>query len=197
MHLEDIITMQKTQTVKFILFWGHTQKYISRVDKSCLSKWYRAPFEEDGKIYPTVEHYMMAAKARLFGDSEIEEQILRVKQPNEARKLGYLVKNYEDDVWAANRLAVVKRANELKFASNHNLRQFLLSTNGKVLAEASPVDRIWGIGLPHSHQDAMNAQKWRGQNLLGIALMLVRDELLAEENADALAYELEEEQVLM
>ena len=64
--------------------------------------------------------------------------------------------------------------NRAKFAQHPNLRRFLLDTGNRILVEASPVDKIWGIGLAQDDPRAQNPLQWQGLNLLGFALMKVR-----------------------
>ena len=120
---------------------------------------------------------MMAGKAELFGDQEIREQILKCSDPKQIKTLGRKVRNFDQVVWDKFKYAIVLNGNWCKFSQNRPLREFLLSTGDSVLVEASPYDNIWGIRLSASSPDAQNPLKWRGQNLLGFALMEVRDEL--------------------
>lgn len=120
---------------------------------------------------------MMAKKAELFKDDEILPRILQAKSPAEAKKLGREVKNYNETLWLAARYEIVKEGNYHKFSQNPELKTFLLNTNDRVIVEASPVDAIWGIGMAGDHKDVLNPTKWKGLNLLGFALMEVRDDL--------------------
>lgn len=162
--------------VKFLHFWGHTPK-TDGIDKSCLSQWYPASFCLDGVTYHTAEHFMMAQKARLFTDQIRLEAILACEHPGEAKKLGRQVRNFDSVLWDQHCFAYVVQGNMGKFSQNPPLKTFLLNTKQRVLVEASPRDRIWGIGLGASHPDAGNPAAWRGQNLLGFALMAVREQL--------------------
>ena len=163
--------------VKYLFFWGHQPSKTGEILKSCFSQWWQVNFTIDNIEYKSAEHYMMAEKARLFKDQEVLEKILECKSPAAAKKLGRQVKNFEPTLWEANSFEVVKRANYYKFAQNDDLKTFLLNTKKRILVEASPVDPIWGIGMAEDHENAANPKKWRGQNLLGFALMEVRDEL--------------------
>ncbi len=162
------------ERVEYLFFWGHQPNRDGSIGKSCFSQWYEASFELDGIKYPTAEHYMMAEKARLFQDEAILEQILAANHPGEAKKLGRLVKGFQQETWEKHRVAIVVRGNKGKFEQNERLQDFLLGTREKILVEASPRDLIWGIGLAQNHLDADNPYKWRGLNLLGFALMEVR-----------------------
>jgi len=134
-------------------------------------------FKVDGIEYKSAEHFMMAKKAELFEDFEIMNQIIKANSPADVKKLGREVKNYNDAIWLENRYEIVKTGNFYKFSQNPELQKFLSSTGEKVLVEASPVDAIWGIGLASDHKNANNPKEWKGLNLLGFALMEVRDEL--------------------
>lgn len=161
---------------EFLFFWGHRQSGNS-VSKSCFSQWYESAFDVDGVNYKTAEHYMMAQKAHLFGDSDIYGKILVANTPDEAKSLGRKVSGFNDDIWSAKCFDIVMNGNLEKFSQNESLRNFLLSTNDKVLVEASPVDPVWGIGLAADDEHAKNPSQWRGKNLLGFALMAVRGKI--------------------
>lgn len=120
---------------------------------------------------------MMAGKAELFGDQEVREQILVCSDPKQIKALGRKVRSFDQKVWNRFKYSIVLNGNWCKFSQNCDLREFLLSTGDSVLVEASPYDNIWGIRLSASSPEAQDPMKWRGQNLLGFALMEVRDEL--------------------
>ena len=165
-------TIENIDTTKeYLLFWGHQIAKDNSITKTCFSQWWLSAFVVEGIEYKTAEHWMMAKKAALFGDTETLEKIIACETPQEVKKLGRLVKNYEDEIWLAHRYAIVKEGNYHKFSQNKNLHEFLLSTADSIIVEASPVDAIWGIGLDANHEDAKNPSKWRGLNLLGFALM--------------------------
>jgi ribA/ribD-fused uncharacterized protein len=161
---------------KFIFFWGH-KKPQTGVTKTCFSQWYGASFSEHDIRYPTAEHFMMAEKARLFGDKPTEDKILKSKTAAEAKKQGRLVIPFDENIWQTKRFEIVVKANILKFSQNAQLRAFLLATGNRVLVEASPVDKIWGIGMDVEHPHIENPRKWNGLNLLGYALMETRKQL--------------------
>jgi ribA/ribD-fused uncharacterized protein len=120
---------------------------------------------------------MMASKARLFGDANALERILAAPHPKQAKDLGRSVTNFDEAVWLANRFDFVVAGNQAKFSQHPDLAAFLLGTGQRILVEASPVDRIWGIGLAEDSPDAAHPDKWQGLNLLGFALMQVRHSL--------------------
>lgn len=166
-------------TAEYLLFWGHTPKSEGTVDPSCLSQWYPSFFVVDGVTYATAEHWMMAEKARLFGDDAALANILRAKTPSEAKALGRTIRDYSEDAWERVRVEAVVAGNLAKFSESAPLRHFLESTRDRVLVEASPNDGIWGIGMSASDPDARLPARWRGRNLLGFALMEVRARLVA------------------
>ncbi|MDC8105985.1 NADAR family protein [Chryseobacterium sp. PTM-20240506] len=175
-NLQNIIQkFQNKEELEFLFFWGHTAK--DQITKACFSQWYLAEFEEGGVIYKTAEHYMMAEKARLFNDENIEALIIEAQDPKEAKGLGRKIKNFDHHIWDEHKYEIVKRGNFFKFLQNGELKKFLLSTGDKLIIEASPYDKIWGIGMLESDPEAKNPLHWRGENLLGFALMEVRDDL--------------------
>jgi ribA/ribD-fused uncharacterized protein len=167
----------QTRKVDYLFFWGHRPERDGRIGKSCLSQWWLSKFTHEGKTYASAEHWMMACKARLFGDVEMERQILAADSPATAKKLGRKVRNFDPVKWDAHKFEFVQQGNVLKFGQDEALKQFLLSTGDKVLVEASPVDNIWGIGLSADAPGIEQPSTWRGENLLGFALMVARDVL--------------------
>ena len=161
----------------FLFFWSHQPTAPGKIGKECLSQWWPAAFCVDGTTYATAEHYMMAEKARLFGDEDIRREILAAGSPEKVKKLGRLVKGFDSPVWEAHRTEIVVRGNTAKFQQNADLYAYLMGTGEQVLVEASPYDQIWGIGLSADDPNASRPEKWRGLNLLGFALMCVRSEL--------------------
>ncbi|HEX2533440.1 MAG TPA: NADAR family protein [Chitinophagaceae bacterium] len=178
--------MESSDNIEFLFFWGHTNKQKEAVGKFIFSQWYPSPFTVDGVTYKTAEHWMMAHKAALFGDGEIREKIIRAETPNEAKALGRQVKGFIPGVWEEGCYRIVVSGNEHKFSQHPVFRAFLLSTGDQVLVEASPVDPVWGIGLPQDHPGAGDPRSWKGQNLLGFALMQVRDTLRQAGSSDEL-----------
>ncbi|MET9398736.1 NADAR family protein [Kitasatospora sp. NPDC002965] len=163
---------------KWLMFWGHRAQRDGSVGPGVLSQWWpEHPFTVDGVEYATAEHWMMAGKARMFGDEGMLARILGAASPAEAKKLGRQVRGFDDAAWTAGRFELVVRGNVAKFAQDEALRGYLLSTRRRVLVEASPVDRIWGIGLAADDARAQEPAAWRGQNLLGFALMEARERL--------------------
>lgn len=174
--LEDLRSrFNAGEKLKFVFFWGH-QPSKDGVTASCFSQWYGAPFVVEGQRYPTAEHFMMAEKAALFGDQATRALVLQAPNPGAAKALGRQVRGFDEATWLESRFSIVIRANAAKFAQNAELGLFLKQTGSRVLVEASPVDRIWGIGLAQDDEKVSNPNLWRGLNLLGFALMQVRDD---------------------
>lgn len=153
-----------------------------------LSQWWYSPFEVDGVTYNCAEQFMMAKKAELFGDLATLDAIMLTTGPFQSQKewnqyprqqqlLGRAVQNFSQDVWERNRFDIVVTGNRAKFAQHRDLATRLKSTAPLQLAEASPIDRVWGIGLSQNEDAAFNPSNWKGLNLLGNALMAVRNEL--------------------
>ncbi len=169
--------LEKGLSPKYIFFWGHQPRKDGQVGKSCFSQWWEEVFEVEGIKYRSAEHWMMAEKARLFEDPEVLGQILQAQHPAEAKKLGRKVRNFDESQWKAHRYEIVKRGNYYKFAQAEPLKTFLLQTSDRILVEASPYDKIWGIGMTAQEAGIEKPENWKGLNLLGFALMEVRDEL--------------------
>lgn len=162
---------------EYLYFWSSFNNVDGSISETCLSQWFAAGFDIDGIHYRTAEHYMMAEKARLFGDDVALAKVLRSRFPAEVKRFGREIAAYRDDVWAAQRYAVVVRGNLAKFSQNPALLNWLLATGDTVIVETSPADAIWGIGLAEEHPFTANPKLWPGLNLLGFALMEVRHSL--------------------
>nr|WP_232328410.1 NADAR family protein [Kibdelosporangium sp. MJ126-NF4] len=171
---ELIKRMADGERPEFLFFWGHTPTPGHRVGRWLLSQWWLGDFAVDGVTYRSAEHFMMAEKARLFGDDEMLARILASETPADAKKLGRAVREFDQDTWVAHRYDIVVRGSVAKFASDPKLTAFLVNTGDKVLVEAAPRDVIWGIGLGKDNPKAQDPAQWRGHNLLGFALMDAR-----------------------
>ncbi|MFT2092325.1 NADAR family protein [Paraglaciecola sp. 2405UD69-4] len=172
-----ITHLQQGNKVKYLLFCAHHKAKNGAVDKNYLSQWYSSSFQLDGHWYQTSEHYMMAQKAKLFNAEPIFKKIITSKSPKEAKQLGREVAGFNRDTWDNHKFDLVVKGNLAKFSQSKALRDFLLDTGKKVLVEASPSDTIWGIGLKETDPRAQKPSTWLGQNLLGFALMQVREQL--------------------
>lgn len=141
------------------------------------SQWYSFDMSIDGVTYNTAEQYMMAMKAKHFGDEETYKEIMKALNPWDQKALGRQVKNFDANSWNAVSRDHVYKANLAKFTSDHHLRHFILSTGDKEIVEASPTDCIWGIGLAENDPKRFDKTNWRGTNWLGEVLMKVRTEI--------------------
>lgn len=156
---------------QFTLFWRN---------RSPFSNWYPSTFTHNGNTFTRGEQYMMYRKAMLFNDTEIAQEILKTDNPALQKELGRKVRNYIDDVWAAQRVDIMVEGLYEKFNQNPKLKEALLATGDTEIAEASPIDLIWGIGWAAEDPEAQDKTKWKGQNLLGIVLMRVRDAIKSQ-----------------
>ncbi|MFI6092614.1 NADAR family protein [Streptomyces sp. NPDC051218] len=172
-----VAAVRAGERVKYLHFWGHRPRRDGTLGSSCLSQWWLSPFTVAGVEYGTAEHWMMAAKARLFSDAEAEAAVLAARTPAEAKNAGRLVRGFDEAIWERERFGIVVEGSVHKFASTEALRSFLVGTGSRVLVEASPMDRIWGIGLAADDERAQDPEKWLGPNLLGFALMEARERL--------------------
>lgn len=155
----------------YIFFWGYKD-----TNKKVLSNFHFTKIKYKNLTFSSSEQLFMYKKAELFKDEQMKEKILKAKTPKEAKGYGRLVKNFDTKTWDENKTDIMTEVLTLKFSQNQNLKSYLLSTKGYTLVEASPYDRIWGIGF--NEFDALkNKNKW-GQNFLGLCLMKVRDEVL-------------------
>lgn len=142
-----------------------------------LSNWYLSKFTVDGVTFSSMEQYMMYKKARLFQDTETAYEILSIQDVKQIKALGRQVKNYDDIIWNGRRQVIIYQGLLEKFCQNQELKKMLLETGNDILAECAVRDRIWGIGLSITDEKRFSLSLWRGQNLLGFALMEVRDKI--------------------
>lgn len=142
-----------------------------------LSNWYMSDFVADNIKFTSMEQYMMYKKAQLFNDTEIMQEILSTDNVGKIKMLGRSVKNYDETMWNGVRQIVVYEGLYAKFNQNESLREKLLATENDILAECAVSDCIWGIGLAMNDDKRLSTEKWRGQNLLGFAIMKVREKL--------------------
>lgn len=152
---------------KFTFFWAGP-----------FSQWHKSKMVIDGINFSTAEQYMMYSKAMLFGDTEIAEKILKTSNPKDQKALGRLVKNFDNKIWQKNCREIVYKGNYAKFTQDVTLKRQLLATAGTTLVEASPYDRIWGVGLAADDPRINDRSKWLGTNLLGEILTELRENLI-------------------
>ncbi len=183
-ELEDIQTvgdlvhyLRGETAVEYLFFPTQTMEAPGEIDEKCLSNEFPAGFTLDDVQYPTAEHFVMAERARFFEDPASLQNILAAPTADEAKALGDKVAGFNDFTWMKKRFPVVLKGNLAKFSQNPDLKRFLLETGSRVLVGTTPEDRIWGIGLSKGDPAAGDPTKWRGLNLLGFALMQVREKL--------------------
>ena len=140
-----------------------------------LSNWYRSDFEKDGIRFSSMEQYMMYQKALCFRDEKVAAEILKTDDVGRIKELGRQVSNYDESRWNGKRQILVYEGLLAKFEQNEDLKAQLKSTGDAILAECAVKDRIWGIGLSMKDPDRLDVKKWHGTNLLGYALMIVRE----------------------
>jgi len=167
-----IIRQNNGEKLEFIFFWKPGD-----APYDCFGQWQPSEFREEIFSYSCAEQYMMAKKAQIFEDEEIKKMIMETADPKQIKSLGRKVKNFDEKTWDKLKYSVVLNGNYHKFAQNKEMREMLLSTDNKILVEASPLDTIWGIGYSFENPNSANPKHWRGLNLLGFALMEVRDEI--------------------
>jgi ribA/ribD-fused uncharacterized protein len=195
-----IYRQQSGEKLEFIFFFGHKKDDNTGV----FSQWYNSPFNYEGVSYHTAEHYMMARKALLFNDKETLWKIWKTKDPLEAKVLGRQVKGFSQEVWDKHAFDIVVEGNVRKFLSSYRLKEIIISTGQKILVEASPYDKIWGIGIEapnhpktwkgkvlddvdfnkglndHAVVDLTDVRNWKGYNMLGFALMAARHKIVSD-----------------
>jgi len=138
------------------------------------SQWHPSPFKLYGFRYSCAEQAMMYAKAIIFADDDVASQIMSCDSPRQMKALGRAVRGFDDAMWNSYRREIVFTINRAKFEQNDDLREQLVATRGTTLVEASPYDRIWGIGLAADDPRALQRSTWQGQNLLGEVLTELR-----------------------
>jgi len=158
---------------RFTFFWRTASPF---------SQWHPADFTVNGIGYTSAEQYMMHQKALLFGDQTIADKILNSSSASVQKKLGRQVAGFDQTIWEANCKRIVYEGNQAKFTQNDDLLAALLATRGTTLVEASPNDRIWGVGLAEEDPRIRNRRTWRGTNWLGEILTRLRDEIGSDSN---------------
>jgi ribA/ribD-fused uncharacterized protein len=159
------------KTDQFAFFYG-----------GALSQWAPSPFTLDGVEYSTAEQYMMAMKADYFNDQDAKAKIMATDSPSEQKSLGRMVKNFNAEAWNAVSRGFVYKANIAKFTQNDWCMKELERTGDLEIVEASPYDRIWGIGLGAHDKRSLDKTQWLGTNWLGETLMKVRKDLREQDS---------------
>lgn len=142
-----------------------------------LSNWYLSDFSINGISFTSMEQYMMHQKAVCFQDENIAEQILATKDVAKIKELGRCVSGYNDQYWNGVRQIIVYEGLLVKFTQNELLKKQLKDIQDAILAECAVKDRTWGIGLSMNDSNRLKPELWKGQNLLGFALMMVRNKI--------------------
>lgn len=182
---DELAALQAAGAALDFVFFPDGGSFVDPPTASCLSQWAVAPFRDGDLRFHSAEQAMMHGKAILFDDHETAAKILACRTPFQAKNLGRQVSGFSESVWELHRRKVVVAANLPKFAGIPSLRAYLLSTEDAILVEASSTDLVWGNGLDEFDRDARNPARWPGLNLLGFALMEVR-ELLDKEDTSGL-----------
>ena len=157
-------------TDKYVFFWSGP-----------FSNWYPSPFQIDGLWYNCSEQYLMAGKARLFGDTASENRIMSAVEPSDQKRYGRQVQGFDKTRWEAAARDVMYKALVAKFTQNPDLKKALLASEDRQFVEASPEDKIWGIGLKEDNPLCLDPKNWRGSNWLGECLTTVRDLLKGQD----------------
>lgn len=142
-----------------------------------LSNWYISKFKVAGRAFSSMEQFMMYRKAICFQDEAVAEQILKTDDVARIKELGRIVSGYNENIWNGMRQLIVYEGLVAKFSQNGALKERLLQTGDALLAECAVYDRIWGIGLSMKDEKRFDISQWRGENLLGYALMMVRNKI--------------------
>lgn len=153
-------------TDKYVIFWG-----------SFLSNFHYAPFKYNNMTFRSSEQFFMWNKAKFFNDEYTASQILKATSPKEAKRLGRLVRNFDESKWTSESIKVMSLAIKLKFDTNDELRERLLSFGDKTFVEGSPFDKKWGIGIKFDDPSAKDSSNWKGENLLGKIITEYRNSL--------------------
>lgn len=181
LHLESLRqAVRSGQRFRYRLFYGHTPRADGQLSDAVFSQFWPCSFTVAGVHYSFAEQWMMAGKARLFGDAEALARILSAGTPLLCKRIGRQVQGFDEQRWREQRFELVTAGNLAKFGQDAALRSYLLATGDEILVEASPTDGIWGIRLGREHPDAQDPLRWRGGNLLGFALVRVRHILRGE-----------------
>ena len=166
--------MRKTD--KYTFFYGTSQ---------CFSNWHPSIFKDDNGIeYNCSEQWMMACKARLFGDESILEEIMSTRSPRIQKEMGRRIKNFNSAKWDAVSRDLVYEGLKYKFTQNPSMLSELFSTRGTTLAEAAPDDKLWGIGMGENEPGIEDPSNWKGKNWLGETLTKLRDDFIKEDEGD-------------
>jgi ribA/ribD-fused uncharacterized protein len=162
---------------EFLFFTEMTATQNTAAAQMMLAQWYPSSFSVEGDEYLHAAHWMMVQKAKLFDDYESATSLLTLRDDREIRSRGRKIAGFDQRRWDDNKYSIVVLGNLHKFSQHQALRAYISGTHPLVLTEANPDDRVWGIGMRENAPGATNPHLWKGLNLLGFALMEVRDNL--------------------
>lgn len=153
--------------------------------KDWLSNFQRTYFEYKDHEFTSTEQAFMYMKAMFFQDYESAINILDSKTPNDARLLGRKVKGYDDKKWSEVRYKIFYDLNLIKYTTDMKLQRMLLDPkfDGKIFVEASPIDRIWGIGISEDKDPEYKEHEW-GRNFLGKIITNIRNRIINDKIND-------------
>lgn len=172
-HLDPILKQCDLRDIHYIPFWGGVPDIKGVLDDSCLSNWFYRDMVYQGQTFLTAEHAMMWSKAKFFNDHDAMQRILKVKTPREAKMIGREVRNFNQHRWTEESYQIVADVVRAKFlsAGNEDLKAYLLNfPDNTIFIEASPYDKIWGVGMDRNHANIFNPDQWLGDNKLGFIL---------------------------
>ena len=162
-----MLDLWERETDTHIYFWN-----------GIFCQWYPSKIvDKEGVTYNCGEQYMMSQKAKLFKDNDVYDMIMEENIPHHQKALGRIVSDYDDDVWNKHKFDIVVDGNCFKFSQNEELKRTLLSTEDKIIVEGSYEDPIWGVGLSYDDDLILDESNWQGENLLGKAIMVTRNEI--------------------
>ena len=167
-------------TANYVFFWKPRPKTRGVVDEACCCQWWFSKVNVNGVDFPTAEHAMMYGKAELFGDRVAMSAIMEEEQPYAVKAIGRQVKPFNASTWDEKSYDIVLNINREKFNQDQRLKDWLLKQpKNTVFVEASPLDRIWGMGLENNGRvDLTDIRNWRGFNKLGFVITQVHQEML-------------------
>ena len=164
----------ESKYTKFSFFW---------LNDNAFSQWHPSSFKVGENTFTSAEQFMMYEKALLFNDTKVAQQILKSSSPKTQKALGRKVDNFDQKIWDRHCCDIVYRGNYAKFSQNPHLKEQLLALQhrDREFVEASPRDKIWGIGMEASDAGVKHRENWKGLNLLGKVLTCVRDDILKQD----------------
>lgn len=153
------------------LFWGSASPF-SQWYKCKFTVLFKSEYKKDTNVtFVNAGQWMMFRKAQTFGDLDQADKILKEKSPKKVKQMGRRIKYFDEKQWDVEKYDIVRQGNIYKFSQNPDLKKVILATKNKYIIEASPYDRIWGVGLGSKNKNIYDTDKWKEQNLLGKAIM--------------------------